>query len=50
MARFQTDLLKMENPKHTEASRKSMPDTSKGFKEQSLPPIFRSEEFVKMCC
>lgn len=41
MACFQTDLLKTENPKHTAASRKSMPDTSKGFKEQSLSPTFR---------
>lgn len=41
MAYFQTDLLKMENPKHTMALRKSMQDTSKGFKKQSLSPRFR---------
>lgn len=41
MTCFQTNLLKMENPKHTAASRKSMQDTSKGFKKQSFPPIFR---------
>ena len=47
MVCFQTDLLKMDNPKYTVASRKSMQDNSKGFKKHSLPPVFRQKEFVK---
>ena len=46
MLHFQTDLSKMENPKYTVASRKSMQDNSRGFKKQSFPPVFRQEESV----